>query len=367
MQNSTISSKQAIYMMILFFIGSSAVTGVSTSAKQDSWISFIITIVITIPLVLIYSRIIKLFPEKNLYDIVYYLFGKIGGFILSIIYIFYSFQLGALVIRNFTEFIQIISLTSTPQIILAIFFITICLWLSKNGLNIMGRISIVFLPLIILFVILTIVLLIKNMDLNNLKPILDHDFNTIFGGSIAALSFPYAESVLFLVVLSSLHKKDSPYKVYISGVLISGLILLLALLRNILTIGIPTLELLYFPSYAVASIVSVNDFITRIEILISTNFLLAGIIKVSVCLFASAKGVAKVLKIDNYKLILSPIAFLMISFSLFMYSNTMQMFDFISIYPYYAALFQTVLPITILIFAEFKVWKNKKITHNIDE
>jgi len=126
MQKSIISSKQAIYIMILFLVGSSAVTGVSTSSKQDSWISFLLAIVMAIPLILMYSRIIKLFPSKNLYDILYELFGKIGGLIFSLIYIIYSLQLSALVIRNFTEFFQMVSMKETPQYILAIFLTFNC-------------------------------------------------------------------------------------------------------------------------------------------------------------------------------------------------------------------------------------------------
>ncbi len=367
MQKNVISSKQAIYIMILFFIGSSSVTGVSTVSKQDSWISFLLALIMFIPLILMYSRIIKLFPQKNLYDILYELFGKLGGFVLSLIYIFYSLQLGALVMRNFTEYIKIISLIETPQYILALFLGIICLWLLKNGLEVLGSISIVFLPIIVIFLFFTIIFLTKYMNFCNIKPIGVQGLNTIFSGARAILLYPFGESVLFMIILSSLRPKDSPYKVYLSSMLIGGFILFVILLQNILVLGIPTMQLVLFPSFTAASIINIDDFITRIEILITASFIFAGIIKVSICIYASTKGFSKVLKIDNYKLILGPITFLIIAFSSMIYNNTMQMIEFTKTTEYYFVILQIILPLIILIFAEVKVRKTRKLSKQYRE
>lgn len=361
MEKEIISGKQATNIMIGFIIGSSAVFGFDASAKNDVWISLIISIFISIPIVIMYSRILKLYPQKNLYEIVYEIFGKVGGAILSIIFIFYSFQLGTLVVRNFTEFIRTVSLDATPQLILSIFIVLFCLWILKSGLEVLGRLSIVFVILITIIVALTFIFLMKDMKFDNIKPILGNSMQPILTSAFSAFTFPFGETVLFMVVLSSVRKIDSPLKVYSTSVFIAGLLLVLALLRNIFILGFPTLDLLYFPSYSSVSKLNIGDFITRIEIVIATNFLFGGIIKISVCLYSTAKGVAKLFNINNYKDVLTPISLFMITFSGIIYNNIMQMFEFIKIYSYYAPIFQLILPVLIWVFAEIKAHKVKKL------
>lgn len=41
-------------MMILFILGSSLVTGGNTEAKEDSWVSIILAIIMAIPFILVY-------------------------------------------------------------------------------------------------------------------------------------------------------------------------------------------------------------------------------------------------------------------------------------------------------------------------
>ncbi|MFZ2538330.1 MAG: endospore germination permease [Oscillospiraceae bacterium] len=360
MEKNIVSSKQLSYIMILFILGSSLITGTGSVGKQDSWICIIIGMFMAIPLVLIYSRISKLFPQKNIYDIIYHIFGKTIATIICILYIFYSIQLGAAVIRNFTEYIQITSLPETPQYIFAIFMGAICFWTLKHGIESLGRGCIIVLPIVVLIVLFTIVFTIKDMNLSNLKPILGQDFKTILSGSFGALTFPFGEVVLFMVVLSSLKPKESPYKVYLKSIFIGGFILVIAMIRNILVLGVPIMDSLHFPSYYTASILDIGDFVSRIEILIAGNFIISGLVKITICLYASVKGVARIFKIDNFKQIIAPIVLFMIVLSQLIYTNTMQMFEFIKTTDYYFSIFQIVLPIIILIFSEVKVRKNKK-------
>jgi nanoRNase/pAp phosphatase (c-di-AMP/oligoRNAs hydrolase) len=77
MVNESITSRQAIMLIVLFIFGSSVVVNASTIAKQDSWIALIIATVASIPFILMYARIIKFYPGEGFYDIIYKLYGKV--------------------------------------------------------------------------------------------------------------------------------------------------------------------------------------------------------------------------------------------------------------------------------------------------
>lgn len=70
---------------------------------------------------------------------------------------------------------------------------------------------------------------------------------------------------------------------------------------DIMIFGIPLVSSLYFPSYTAAEIIDIVGFISRIEVLVSGNYIIFGVVKISVCLFVSCKGVAKLFKFKNYK------------------------------------------------------------------
>lgn len=62
-----LSSRQAICIIVMFMFGSSVIMGVNTGVAQDSWICVLLAPFMALPMVLIYARIIKLFPEKDFF------------------------------------------------------------------------------------------------------------------------------------------------------------------------------------------------------------------------------------------------------------------------------------------------------------
>ena len=117
MGKEQISDKEAIVLLIMFIIGTTMIVGTGGDAKNDAWIAGIVATVYFIPMLLIFSRLLSLFPGKDLFDIFSIVFGKIAGKILSVVYIWYSFHLGGLVLRNFGEFVNVVALPETPLFI----------------------------------------------------------------------------------------------------------------------------------------------------------------------------------------------------------------------------------------------------------
>lgn len=360
MEKKKITSKQAVSIMILFILGSSMIFGGSNEAAQDSWLGVIVGVIMFIPIVFLYSRIMKLYPQKNIFDIFYLVFGKIGGVIFTFLLTLYAIHLSAVIIRNFTEFIQVQSLTSTPQFVVALAIGFICFWTLKYGLTLLGRGSVLIVPVLMISIAITIVLLIQDMNFDNIRPIGGQGLKTITKCSFDFLAFPFGELVLFMAVLQKLRSPEKIPKIYFKSVFISGIILTLIVLRNILVLGASTLDSIFFNSYAAVTVIDIADFITRIEVLVAGNFIVCGLVKICICLYAGAKGVSKMFNIKNYKSIIIPITFVSIAASGYMYNSTMEVFNYKSVYKYIAPFFQILIPLITWIFAEIKVKKQSK-------
>jgi spore germination protein KB len=143
-----------------------------------------------------------------------------------------------------------------------------------------------------------------------------------------------------------------------SGIIIGGFILLTVIVRNLAILGLAMDENANFPSYTAARIIEMGDSLTRMEGVITMNFVLAGITKTTVCLIASTQGMAKLFNIKNYKDLVWPVALLTLMLSAILYTNATEMFTFMNnYYAFYAIPFQIVIPLIVWIAAEIK---NKK-------
>ncbi len=201
---------------------------------------------------------------------------------------------------------------------------------------------------------ITLLISIRSFDLDNIKPVAGTEFSVLIGSSFTIFASPFAETILFTVFFSSIKSTSSPYKIYIWGVLIATIYSLMAVLRNILVMGFPSLNMYYFASYSVISVISVGDFFSRFEVLIGLALLLDVFVKLCVCMFAATKGISKLININNDKNLAVPVGLLMITLASILYSNTAEMFEGLNTYKYYALPFQVILPLIILAGAEIK-------------
>lgn len=348
MKKEIISSKQMINIMVVYLLGSSLVMGGNTSAKQDTWISIILAVAIMIPICLLYGKLCELYPSKNIYDMFYNCFGKIIGAILTIIFILYAIHLGAMIIRNFTEFIQTVSLPETPQFVVAIVIGLLCMWVIAEGIEILGRGAAIVMPIVIVIIILTVVMNLNKIELKYIQPIFESSFSKILSCSLYYVSFPFGEIVLFLCVAQNMQQNTNPYRVYIISLVISGMLLVVAMVRNLLVLGMPVLESLYFPSYSAVGIINIREFITRIEVLVTGNFIISGLSKICVCLYAACKGLTKLFGLKSYKEFVAPVSVFMIAVSGIAFGNTMEMISFLEAYRIYAPVLQIFIPLILL-------------------
>lgn len=356
MNRESISLKQAISLITLFIMGSTLVIGSGAEAGRDSWLAIILGMIFALPMLLIYARILSLFPGKDLFDIIEYIFGRFLNKIISILYIWFAFHLGVLVIRNLGEFINTVSLINTPMIVPMFCITFLCAWAVKSGIEILGRWSEFTLIILILFIAITMILLIPIINLTGIQPMLFKGCKPVLLGAFSFFSFPLAETIIFCLIFSYIEGgKSSYYKAYMWGLIIGGTIVLITSLTEILVLGEFYYTSFYFPSHSTISRVGLSSAIQRMEIVVSITFLGAGFIKISICLLGTCNGIAKLFRLKNYKFIVTPISLLMLILSYSIYDSMIEMFEWaFKTWRYYAFPFQVILPIIILICAELK-------------
>lgn len=355
MRADAMTPKQAIIVLMFFTVGSSLDVGLNSASRQDAWLAIVIGLLLAIPLIWAFARLLSLYPGQSLYDIILDVFGRVAGRIVLLLFLLHIIMVGALILRNFADFLLVVTLPETPEFVFFLFMFALCVWMVKSGMGAFGRWAKFVLPLVLFVEAFMFLISVKDMDFDNLKPVMGSNFNTLLGSSFLLFSLPFTETVIVAFLFGRIRPAGNPYFIYGVGVSAGALILLAATLANILLLGGAALGKFYFPSYRSASIVTLGDFFNRVEVLVGMFFMLTGFAKICVCMFAAAEGFSKLLNKQECRDMAIPAALLMLVLAQILFSNTFELYTWLqTVFPYYALPFQVALPLITLAGAEIK-------------
>lgn len=315
-----------------------------------------------VPLALLYARLVHLFPDKNLYDMQLDLLGPVFGRITMALFTLFSFHLGAMVIRNFLEYIQTVSFQYIPQYMFALPIGLLCVWIVRAGIGTLGRWSLIVLPLFVI-VLLVISIFSKNLwNVGNLTPMLYDGVKPVVTDAIDILAFPFMESLFIVFILKPLTTKANAKKIYFSGFALGALLLAMIYARNTMVLSHEQVSNYFFPSYQVVGLINIGDFIQGIQAVMVFLYLFGGLGKITVCLYVASEGAAKLLG-QGYRSMAAPIGLMMITLSLFVFKNITDMFNWaVQCYKYYILPAGLFFPLLLWILAEWK--HHKEIKNN---
>lgn len=345
-----ITPKQGIALILAFILDGAIIFPTAADAGRNLWISIIIAIAMSLLLFTLYYGIQMLYPGKNFYEINELTLGKIGGSIVNVFYIWYFLHLGALTVRDFGEFISVLSMPETPKIVIMAISTLVGVYIVKKGIEVIGRFSLFASVFSSIIIILLSLLLIPKIDINNILPIMGEGTGPVLKGAWDAFTFPFAECVLFIVVLSNLNNHKATRKTYYAGLALGGGFLLLASFFEIATLGEEMYRSLYFTSYTALSRIKFGEFIQRLEIVGGLVFNVFGIIKIVLCLYVASVGISRIFNIKDYRTMVLPMGLLMLNLSSLLYDNVMDLVAWTTkVYRYYAIPFQIFFPVLIFI------------------
>ncbi|HWP79555.1 MAG TPA: GerAB/ArcD/ProY family transporter [Candidatus Acidoferrum sp.] len=365
MKKGEISARNVGCVIALASLATTLIAGFSGIA-QDIWLAVPLSLLLGLPLMLMYARIAALNPGLGLYDIISMRTGPFWRKVFYLAFIWYALHVTALVTRNFAEFVVTISLERTPKVFVIMGIIAVAGYLSGENDNLLGRWAIIAVSVIMVNLFVTIALSIPAISFDNLKPVMEHGFNEIFSAAATMGAISYAETVLILISFDSLKQGDTPYKAYAVGALLGTGLLFVALTRNVLVLGREMTGVSLFPSYITARVINPGTFVEHIESLIAFNLIVLGITKAAVCLRVAAVGAAKLFKKkEGPPSLMVPACLVSTALSVTVFSNMFELVDFVEAYRFYVIPFTVVIPGVLWLKSEVAHRKNKKGTSRV--
>ena len=360
MKEEVISNKQVKLLIFSYCIGSYLLFNMGSDVKQDVWISSVIAIVCSIPVVMMYGRMMELYPRKNFFDILEEVFGKIFGKAFCMVFIFHTVFLATYILRDFADFVKVTTLFYTPLIVPMTCIGALSIWILNEGVEVLASWAKFLIRIILIAMVVIWIMLIPEMHISNLQPVCDMDFKIILKQAFHLITFPFTEAIVFLNFFDYVEHNENTKNVFVKPLIIGGVLVIVYTMINIMILGGEVYSLFYYPGYESIKRLRLGGEFQRIEIIVSIAFTIIQFLEVNFCILGVSKGITKVLNLEDYRKGLIPVVIVIIIVSDIMFKSSMEAFEIVKkFWPIYGFIMQIILPLIIFIVASIKSKKKK--------
>ncbi|WP_245855740.1 GerAB/ArcD/ProY family transporter [Paenibacillus rigui] len=288
------------------------------AAKQDAWLSMIVSGCIALLVALITIKLVRLHPDQTFIQFSQTIMGKWLGRIIIIVYLVQWYTIIPIVLRQFSDLLRILLLHQTPTIAIILVMVLLVVYVTySGGIDGIGRCSEILGPLIIMMVLFVLVASVSNIHLKNLRPFyVDSGAKAIFKGALPSASY-LGHAVEFVMVSPFLHtpRKGGAYVVW--GVIIAWIWVVLSMTMVILTVGVNLASKMWYPFFEMTKKISIFGFIENLDAIAVIIWISSVFIKLSIYMFVASYGTAQFLQVKNWRMMIWFIAPVVLVFALF--------------------------------------------------
>lgn len=330
-----------------------ALGGIS-DAGRDSYLSSILVLIFVIPLFYVYSKPFLVYEKLDYFQIMEKVYGKNISKVINFVIALSVLFVAVISFSRFSLFIKTVALSKTSLNVIGIFMVITCIYAVYNGLSTIARFCEILIYAIGFFLVLSTIISFSAFKPENMTPFLENGFKPVIQGMFSILAVPYLECfALITLVFSTRKRKDMPKTIYIA-LIVSAICMAIIFLRNLLILGYPAIESLYYPSYISISLVKLGEFFQRQEVAVSIIFLIADILKISVLSLYLCKYLNFTLKTYEQKHYSVAVILFVFTLSNIFFTNTITLFDFFDIYKYFLVIPFIIIPIMTYFIIIFK-------------
>lgn len=304
-----ISSYQLFSMTILFQIGTTIIFGFSAAAGRDAWIAVLLATVIGMLIIFIYLILMKMQPGLTLVEWFPAQFGKWIGTPLAWMYpLLFLYDAGRAA-GDIKDLIPVTILPLTPQIVIICAFLAVAVYALYSGIESIGRISGIWMPIIILLYLVVVGLISASgiIDFKNIQPILNKGWPNIMKAVWPlGITQTFGETIEFAMIWPLVKEQNKIAKITLFSTLASGLLICSVDLIAILVLSEKYFSNSIYPIYTLIQQIEVSNFIENLDSIGVISFLTTAFFKITLHIFCAVYGMQKLLKTKSSRKFIIP-------------------------------------------------------------
>lgn len=324
-------------------------------AKQDAWITAVISTIPGVAVILIVTELGRRFPGKTIIEYLHDILGNWLGKTIGFLYLLFFIHTNGVVIREFSELLVSFIMPHTPIIVFHVAFVLLAAYAIRSGLEVIGRLLELTIPLVLIIYVVIIIIGFFKGEFNRLLPMLENGFKPVLLGSLTPSAWRGEVVILamFLPYLSEPHKGRT---LGVWSVIFLGLLLTFNAIANTMVFG-PETPRLVFPTFTVTHQILNRGFFDVASIVV---WLMGMFTKITLFYYAAVLGTAQLLDLKDYRPVTLSIGVILTALSILAIENSVAIPSYItSGFPPFAYLFEWVIPLVLLLIAIARSFKVK--------
>ena len=316
-------------------------------AKNDLWLSPILASLIGFVTVYIAYKLHEFYPKQTVIQFSEQIMGRFAGKILGLLFLFFYIQTTGQITRTYAEFIVDSFLVNTPISLIMASMIFLCGLIVSVGIEGLGRAAELFFPIFTFPLLILIILIFPDFEVKHIFPILADGFMPPMKGAIVPSGW-FSEFFLISFLLPFLvdHKKGMKYRMMTVFAVMMTLVVVNLIVLFVLG---STTASRFYPLMQIARYISIADFFEHLESVVMAIWIVGAFIKISMFYYVAALSTAQWLNLSDYRPVVLPLGIVMVEFSFWSLSNTMELTSFLEkTVPFYHLLLQTIIPLFLL-------------------
>ena len=302
-------------------------TSVVSNAKKASWISPFIATLPIILLVLMLNKLMSIKKERslNLVEIFDAVYGKILGFVISMIYLIWIILTGGIETRLFAERLISASYIYTPIKFFLITVLLLVLYAARSKISNFGKFTEIVFELFIGIVAFVFITSMQNVEVTNLWP--PEDIKKIFIGAFDSLNL--LSFITFSLFLGEkIEDREKFKKMGIIGAVVAIIISILGIIVTLGTFGEDLLPTFSQPFFMTVKAIGLFGVLERIEAIFITFWVAMDFIMIAYIVIIASQICKYKFNLKERKLAVNPIILIIYILSLLAANNYFSMQTF---------------------------------------
>lgn len=299
-----ISNIQVRGILISVTIGGGALILPNTLAGimgKDGWLGIILTGILFIPILWIVNQLFIDHPDKDYFQIVESILGKIALYIYMLVLGVYFTILLGFITRNLGELVKTFLLPNTPIEIIILLFILSCSYLAIHEIDSIARSGYFIYPIVIGTILLLLLVSIPTSDFTDILPVFQSDIRDLPRG-VAASFFSFAGFEILLFTLPYVEDNKKTFKSSLLGLGTITVTYVAIFLINLSQFSVEQIKRQVYPALMLAKHIDLPGyFLQNLDGVFMAIWVLIIFASMSPVYFSAGKILSKIFKTKDHK------------------------------------------------------------------
>ncbi|SFJ81135.1 spore germination protein KB [Halobacillus dabanensis] len=324
MEKAKVSGWQLFVLMLLFELGTAIVINPGLDAKKDAWLAVLLGMIIGLLLFVVYFALYRLYPDLSLIGYGKKILGKYAGMSLGILYLFYFLYIAIRDLRDFGELLTASTYIYTPIFVINTIMILSVAFVLWHGIEVLARTGEFFFVILMLVGVVgtSLVLFSGQIDINQLRPILENGWMPIISTLPATTTFPFGEIIVFTMLLPYLNHPRLCLKAGLSAMSISGVLLTWVVAMDIAVLGIYVASRSAFPLLSAIGLIDMAGLFQRLDVAVVLTLIIGGFFKIAIFFYAALISATELFHVKKYTSLIFPLSIIVLLSSMSVASNS---------------------------------------------